>query len=482
MGGNNEVTFSVKQPNPLVSENETNLATNHSVMDGVVGTKSDIDPCQGRYIYIHDLPNRFNYDLLKNCQSLTRGTSSNMCHYLVNFGFGNEIENSQGVLSDKGWFSTNQFLVEVIFHNEMKRYQCLTNDSSLASAIFVPFYAGLDISQYLWSSNITVRDSSGQDLLNWLVEKPEWKKMFGRDHFLVAGRISWDFRRRTDNSSDWGTKFRFLPESKNMTMLSVEASSWNNDFAIPYPTNFHPSEEIEVLKWQSRMRTQNRTHLFTFAGAPRPELSNSIRGLAVEQCRASRACKFIDCSSYENKCDDPVSVMKVFQSSVYCLQPPGDSYTRRSIFDSILAGCIPVFFQPGSAYAQYVWHFPSNGTDYSVYIPVRDVKDWKGNVEKILLGIPKDKELAMREEVIGLIPKIVYADPRSKLKTFEDAFDLAVKGVLERIDSVRRVMREGGDPSIGFADADDYKYTFPQWERFEQDSWKRKEQNYSANV
>ncbi|XP_059447004.1 probable xyloglucan galactosyltransferase GT14 [Corylus avellana] len=468
MGAKNEVTFLFNQPNPLVIlENETSSATNQSIKDPFVGTQSNLDPCLGRYIYVHDLPSRFNYDFLENCQTVTRGTSFNMCPYMVNSGIGAEIENTQGVLSEKNWFSTNQFLLEVIFHNKMKKYQCLTNDSSQASAIFVPFYAGLDASQFLWSPNISVRDSSAQDLLRWLAEKPEWKKMSGRDHFFVAGRISWDFRRQTDESSDWGSKLRFLPESQNMTMLSVEASSWKNDFAIPYPTDFHPSKDREVFEWQKQMKTQNRSYLFTFAGAPRPDLTNSLRGVAIEQCRSSRACKFIDCSSDGSKCDNPVNLMRVFQSSVYCLQPPGDSYTRRSIFDSILAGCIPVFFHPGTAYAQYLWHFPSNGTEYSVYIPVRDMKVWKGNVEKILLGISKEKEMAMREEVIGLIPRIIYADPRSRLETFEDAFDLAVKGVLERVEGVRRVIREGGDPGVGFAEADDYKYTFTEWERFE---------------
>ena len=463
MGVNNEVPFSVKELNPLVVlDNKTNPATNYTFID-----QNYIDPCSGRYIYVHGLPSRFNLDLLKNCRLLTRGTNSNMCPYLANLGIGPEIENSQGVLS-KNWFSTNPFLLEVIFHNKMKKYECLTNDSSLASAIFVPFYAGLDISQYLWNPNISVRDSSGQDLLKWQTERPEWKRMWGRDHFFIAGRISWDFRRKTDESSDWGTKFRFLPESKNMTMLSVEASSWNNDYAIPYPTNFHPSTDGEVLEWQSNVRSQNRRYLFTFAGSPRPDLNESIRGVAIEQCRGSKACKFIDCDvTNGNKCDNPISVMRVFKSSVYCLQPPGDSYTRRSIFDSILAGCIPVFFHPGTAYAQYLWHLPKNGTKYSVYIPVRDMKVWKGNVEEILLGISKEKELALREEVIGLIPRIVYANPRSKFEIFGDAFDVAVDAFLERVENIRRLIRKGKDPSVGFADGDDYKYTFSEWEKFE---------------
>ncbi|KAG6731108.1 hypothetical protein I3842_01G113400 [Carya illinoinensis] len=470
MPADNELPFSLDPINPVaVSENQTHLATNQSVTDESVGEESDADTCLGRYVYVHNLPSRFNYGLLKNCQSLTRGTNSNMCPYLANLGLGTEIENSQGVLSNQSWFSTNQFSLEVIFHNKMKRYECLTNDSSLASAIFVPYYAGLDISQYLWSPNISVRDSPGKDLLNWLVERPEWKKMWGRDHFLVAGRISWDFRRQTDDASDWGTKFRFLPESQNMTMMSVESSSWKNDFAIPYPTNFHPFKDSQVIEWQSSVRTQDRSYLFTFAGAPRPDLSNSVRGVVIEQCRSSKACKFINCSSEGNECDNPVNLMKVFRRSVYCLQPPGDSYTRRSIFDSILAGCIPVFFHPGTAYAQYLWHLPGNGTEYSVYIPVKDVKNWNGSVEKILLGISKDKELAMREEVIGLIPNIIYSDPRSRLESFEDAFDLAVNGVLERIERVRCVIREGKDPSIGFAEGDDYKYTFSEWQGYEKD-------------
>ncbi|KAM1036726.1 hypothetical protein ACFX2I_031561 [Malus domestica] len=431
---------------------------------GVLNNSITDSSCFGRYVYMHDdLPEKFNSDLVRNCRFLTRGTDKpNLCMYFENYGFGPEIQNSEGVLSNRSWFSTNQFLLEFIFHNKMKRYKCLTNISSQASAVYVPFYAGLDASLHLWDSNLTVRDASAKELVSWLARKPEWAKLWGRDHFLVAGRISWDFRRQTDEVSDWGSKLRWLPESMNMTMLSVEGSSWNNDFAIPYPTNFHPAEEVDLVQWQNRMRKLDRPYLFTFAGAPRPDQQSSIRGKIIDQCVASSRCKLIDCSLGGNMdCDNPSSVMRVFQSSVYCLQPGGDSYTRRSTFDSILAGCIPVFFHPGAAYSQYLWHLPKNHSSYSVYIPVRVADDMPGSIEEILLGISKDKELSMREEVIRLIPNLSYADPRSRLET-EDAFDLAIKGILERIEDVRKVIREGNDPSIGFADEDSYK---KRWKR-----------------
>ncbi|XP_020227689.1 probable xyloglucan galactosyltransferase GT14 [Cajanus cajan] len=412
------------------------------------------DSCIGRYVYIHKLPSRFNDYYLKNCHVLTIGSDTpNMCPYLQNLGFGPQFSN-------QSWYATNQFTLEVIFHNRMKKYECLTNDSSFASAIFVPFYAGLDVSRFLYHSNLTERDSSGRDLLKWLAERPEWGRMWGRDHFLVAGRIAWDFRRQSDNDSDWGTKFRFLPESMNMSMLAVEAGSWRNDYAIPYPTSFHPSKDTQVSLWQRKIRHQKRPHLFAFTGAPRFERDGSIRGKIIDQCRASSLCKFVDCSHGAEKCDDPTNVMKVFESSVFCLQPWGDSYTRRSIFDSMLAGCIPVFFSPGTAYSQYKWHLPKNRTSYSVYIPVKDVKQWNVSLEEVLLGIPKGEVFAMREEVIKIVPNIVYADPRYKLGYFEDAFDLAVKGILERIEEVREAIRSGSNPSIGFADEDHYRFTF----------------------
>ncbi|KAL5852065.1 hypothetical protein ACOSQ3_007183 [Xanthoceras sorbifolium] len=381
-----------------------------------------------------------------------------MCPYMENYGLGPQVENPGGVLLNDSWFSTNQFSLEVIFGNKMKQYECLTNDSSIASAIYVPYYAGLDIGRYLWDYNISVRDSSALDIAKWLVEKPEWKRMLGRDHFFVAGRIGWDFRRKRDKNSDWGSKLMSLPEFMNMSMLSIESTFWSNEYAIPYPTYFHPRSQNEIVEWQHKMTSRKRNHLLSFAGAPRPTLTDSIRGEIMKQCLSSgTSCKLLDCSSSssssdgKNKCENPVEVIKVFGDSVFCLQPSGDSYTRRSTFDSILAGCIPVFFHPGSAYAQYTWYFPKNYTKYSVYIPEDSIKGGKVNITEILIGVSEEEILAMREEVIRLIPKIVYGDPRWSAgvvdqKLEEDAFYIAVRGILERIENVRRRIKD-----IGFA-------------------------------
>lgn len=472
----------VTQVNPInqthLAENEVDQSINGEKPDHEVGInqkrfkpddsvsqvekrneKISKDSCSGRYIYVHDLPRRFNEDMIRHCRSLSNWT--NMCFFTANMGLGPSVSDFERVRSKTSWFATNQFLLEVIFHNRMKQYECLTNDSSLASAIYVPYYAGLDVSRYLWYSSKSMRDAASLEVVKWLREKPEWKKMWGRDHFLVAGRITWDFRRTGEKESDWGNKLMLLPESRNMTMLVIESSPWDkNDFAIPYPTYFHPSTDNEVFRWQNRMRRQKRRYFFSFAGAPRPNLQDSIRTEIIEQCQASagRKCRLLECRDRANKCYKPIHVMKMFQNSVFCLQPPGDSFTRRSAFDSILAGCIPVFFHPGSAYVQYLWHLPKDYTKYSVYIPANDVKSGKVSIQKILLRIPKAKVRAMREEVIRQIPRVIYAHPRSRLETLEDAFDITVKGVLERVETIRREMREGKNTSYAFAEEFSWKY------------------------
>ncbi|KAK6928941.1 Exostosin, GT47 domain [Dillenia turbinata] len=431
------------------------------------------DSCHGKYIYMHNLPIQFNDYFIKNCKDMCCPFTF-MCEYFSNLGLGSEIRNKK-VLTKTGWFDTNQFALELIFHNRMKNYKCLTHNSSLASAIYVPFYAGLDIGRYLWNFNTSIRDTNTFQLIKWLRQQPEWKYMFGKDHFLVLGRISWDFVRHDDVDSAWGNKLMILPESKNMTFLSIESTAFTrNDFAIPYPTFFHPSRDKEVFDWQNRMRRLERKNLFCFAGAPRPESKDSVRGEIIEQCQASRAnCKLLDCDWRPNSdCYNPAKIMKLFESSNFCLQPPGDSYTRKSTFDSIVAGCIPVFFHPGSAYIQYIWHLPKNYSKYSVYIPEYLVREKNVSIEKVLLGISEKEVSRMREEVVRLIPKVIYSNPASRLETVEDAFDKAVKGVVERVEKRRRESREGKDSSMDFPEGASWKYYLTgttgkhEWDRF----------------
>ncbi|KAL6643136.1 hypothetical protein ACP70R_021317 [Stipagrostis hirtigluma subsp. patula] len=410
------------------------------------GRRRGGDRCRGRYVYMHDLPPRFNDGILRDCDTAPYRWP-HMCDEVSNAGLGLPLAAGGGgggggggeLTGENGWYATQQFALDAIFHARMRRYECLTNDSAAAAAVFVPFYAGYEFAMHTWGYDVAKRDAASLDLLRWLVRRPEWRRAGGRDHFLVAGRTAWDFRRDTDPDATWGTRLLFFPAGANMTVLTVETASYGerNDVAVPYPTYFHPRTDADVLNWQRRIRHANRSWFMSFVGAPRPDDRMSIRSQIIDQCRASPSCGHLGCATGSMQCHSPAGIMELFQSSTFCIQPAGDSKTRRSTFDAMVAGCIPVFFEPRSAYLQYLWHLPRDHASYSVLIPGDGVRSGNVSIEAELRKVPPATVDKMREEVIKLVPRIVYADPRYKLETLKDAFDVTVDGVLERVAKIR---------------------------------------------
>lgn len=400
-----------------------------------------VDPCAGRYIYIYDdLPDKFNQDILQDCRSLSPWTD--MCPFLTNSGYGPELNNTStdadgdaaGVLQDTGWYLTDQWVLDIILHNRMKLYDCLTKEYSLATAVFVPFYSGLDVTRFLWDPEIARRDRLGLELIDWLKQRPEWAARGGQDHFLVSGRSTWNLQRGLDESYAWGSKFLVIPEVQNISVLTVERRPWGeNEFAIPYPTYFHPSGMRQVAAWQEKVRSEERPWLFSFAGGRRPDQPEMVRNYLIDQCKESSRCKMHECQTGGLGCNSASSLMRLFMQSKFCLQPPGDTKARRSIFDSMLAGCVPVFFHNESARIQYKWHFPSKFESFSVYIWEDEVREGRVRPEEVLLRYTEDEIRAMREEVIRMIPTLIYRDHRYQSDNFRDAFDVAVEGVVRRI-------------------------------------------------
>ncbi|CAL4929026.1 unnamed protein product [Urochloa decumbens] len=405
--------------------------------------RGDDAACRGRYVYIHDLPRRFNAEILENCAHWYPW--HNMCGYLENGGLGEPVDNADGVFGDEGWYATDHFGLDIIFHRRVQQYDCLTDDSSRAAAVFVPFYAGFDIVQHLWGVNSTAaeKDALSVDLVDWLTRRPEWRAMGGRDHFFLSGRTAYDHQRRPESDSEWGNKLLHLPAVQNMTVLFVEKLPWTKfDFAIPYPTYFHPAKDAQILEWQQRMRAMKRPWLFSFAGGARND-PYSIRHHLIRQCGASSFCKLVQCRKNERNCLIPSTFMRVFQGTRFCLQPTGDTMTRRSAFDAIMAGCVPVFFHPDSAHTQYRWHLPEAHDAYSVLIPEDDVRAGNVSIEETLRAIPPEVAERMTETVIGLIPRLVYADPRSRLETLRDAVDLTLEAIIARVNKMREEMGAG---------------------------------------
>lgn len=386
--------------------------------------------CQlGGYFYIHQLPEEFNADLVRQCKNLSGYTD--MCPHVANGGLGQPM-------SRPGWYRTHQFLAEMIFHARAERHPCRTYDPESATLFYVPYYGGLHASKMLSHPNITVRDRSPRLLEIYILQHflgngRRRRRNVGADHFLALGRTAWDFM-HDDAGPDYGAnRLLRLPAILNMSVLVVERNPWHgaNQLGIPYPSYFHPASAAELLAWQGRVRRSHRRHLLSIVAGPRSGVEKAaVRGDVFRLCAAaSRRCRSVRCASGSSSCHDPDRVMSVMLDSVFCAQPPGDSFTRRSVFDSILAGCIPVFFSPHTAYSQYGWFFPEERSEYSVYVPAAEVAGMVAALGKI----PAEKVAGMQEKVVGMIPRITYAHPNATDLGFRDAVDVALERLMAHV-------------------------------------------------
>lgn len=408
-------------------------------------TKSLIpSTCDGGVsVYIYNLPPEFNLGLLRNCSNLNVYTD--MCPHVANNGLGQhlsaaDLPGSAGGGSGNPWYATHQFIAEMIFHARVENHPCRTHDPSKAEIFYVPFYGGLDASSKFREKNLTVRDELAIRLVDFLESQPTWTKNNGADHFIVLGRTAWDFM-RFEGGADFGANsFLNLPAVKNMSVLTVERNPWNgkNQHGIPYSTYFHPSTAVQMLTWQHNVRDSARPYLFSFIGAPRKGVEKAaIRDELIKQCNESTRCELVHCHGGNLKCYDPAEILGVMRMSQFCLQAPGDSYTRRSTFDTILAGCIPVFFSPHTAYTQYGWYFPEEKEEYSVFMDEKEVDGGKRSIEEELMGIPAEKVERMRRTVVDLIPRLMYAHPNASIGDlgFKDAVDVALEALTNHMRS-----------------------------------------------
>eukprot|EP00897_Mesotaenium_endlicherianum_P001845 jgi/Mesen1/1689/ME000137S00602 len=431
--------------------------------------------CKGRYIYMYDLPPKFNQELLDNCERINR--YFNRCSSLSNDAFGPlmpsmveggmtggspnglppikglegeanaypwEEGEQDGLPSGSGnvggcWHHTEQHSLEMVVHKYMREYACLTKDPDLANAFYLPFYPGLDAEKFLFGGVSQAKvDQLGWQLAALLRNSPMWQRRGGRDHFFAYGRVTWDFRRSVE-SLEWGVPLLTHPELEATLRLTMERNSGDpREFSVPYPTSFHPRTDLQVETWVRAVRARAGARMWrtSFVGGGRSiEHAGLLREELMRQCLAVDSpaeCHLLACNLEESSpCNHPGAIIEVQLASEFCLQPPGDSAVRRSTFDALIAGCIPVFFDPRSVYMQYLWHLPSRHDSYSVFVPREAITNGSVDVISVLSSYSRARITSMRQTILGLIPGLLYSNGR--LGSHDDAMDITIRMLLLHI-------------------------------------------------
>eukprot|EP00605_Chrysophyceae_sp_TOSAG23-4_P001011 GSChrysophyteH1.ASY1.ANO1.1112.1 assembled CDS len=357
-----------------------------------------------------------------------------------------------------GLFQTWQFS---LYRNIMQRLRTSkhrTRDPKEATSFIVPFDMG--VHSYIDHNTGLPRLASphgwmAQHLLRTAAKDDVFWHNRGHDHFVFLSITAYQM-------VGIGTKTFFMQICQNCTTITIETSPTKTAikgrsrkywYAVPYPSSFHWYEGIKKLPWEV---DGERNLLALFIGSLKTSQPNSnvLRRLLNAQCKEPE-CKWVktahSCKGVINQQDN----MLLLRKSVFCPAPTGDSITRKSIFDSLVAGCIPVLFSRATL-SQYMWHVPTDELDkVSVYIPLKEITEDGKDFISVLKAIPQVEISKLQENIRNIAPRLQYSvvPPRagngSEGQTWDPPFVDAQEVIIRRI-----LDRKTVDPIKGFSDAE----------------------------
>lgn len=278
-------------------------------------------------------------------------------------------------------YRTSQFSLFKIFYERALIDPHRTMDPEKATTFVIPYDFGMDAT--FTEQHGRMRRTQcplATDVMKLLNSSKYFNQHYGHNHVLINAvnqNMNYFFTAKACASF-----FQFI---WNVTKLSIDEYMFiakNRPFelgnrginwhAIPFPSDYHyTSLATQLPPWTRSNSEESRPILISFIGNARKYsvVSTSIREALLAQCQNhTNACvhslyahsTLTQTSTVDAKAtadsDNNNGGLNYAQNAVFCLQPPGDMPTRKSVFDVILAGCIPVFFHPLTATLMYEWH------------------------------------------------------------------------------------------------------------------------------
>lgn len=352
---------------------------------------------------------------------------------------------------DIGLFNTWHFSLFNALYNRLRRSSRRTLNPDEASIFIVPYDIALDsyldIRYCVYKIHPRCTNRQQQGLKHHIKHSKYFKRHNGADH-IVLWSLHQDHRIPDQVCSE------FIPDMCRLCTFTCYLMNYtipdNRYVSVPYPSSYHWHEGIKNPPWQlanAPYRNYSVVYLGSTKTSDRYGLNTAIRKTVASQCQADPKCTWFQVLHQSVDAGVKSSIF-VYSKSVFCLNPPGDDSGRRAVFDSLVAGCIPVIFDFSTLYNQYPWYMSEQmALDISVYIPGQKFVDGKYRLMDILNSISpviiRKKQAAI--EIIA--PSLQYAlPPLDKLANltdetlwdppFEDGVDRAVDGWFARVHNV----------------------------------------------
>eukprot|EP01036_Dinobryon_divergens_P031536 gene31536-40950_t len=343
------------------------------------------------------------------------------------------------LLGEVGLFQTWQFS---LFKNLMSRLyssRFRTDDYNKATAFIIPFDAGVHsfidhrngkrrlASPYGWTAIKLLQDASRSPVI--------WKNK-GHDHFVIFSLTEFTM-------TGIGVKEFWMGICQNCTALTIEATPTKTStlyhrsrkywYSVPYPSSYHWWEGIRTFPWLAEPQAKLRNILSLFIGSVKTLNidSNAFRRVLWMQCTQANnllttgtsetssmtggsltgqtVCHWYNTSHSCNGVVNNAEQLLLLRKAQYCLAPPGDTVTRKSLFDSLLAGCVPVIFAKASL-AQYGWHLSATDIeDIAVYIPRTAILKENVNFIDVLRAISPEELRKKQLAIERIAPRLQYS-------------------------------------------------------------------------
>ena len=319
-------------------------------------------------------------------------------------------------------WTTNQFSLEFWFSQEIARSMLLVPDCVDADLVFVPL-------KLIWAAcNDDVRETVSIFMAHMKIFLP---LLDHKPHFLTLSRVA-----------DWnGIDMQQLLDA-GVTVLTIEGSDHPLDHVIevPYPAHYHHHNGLRHNRFLQGARTDKTILAFeAFATSNHYGPSLTLREALVEACLESVQCQH-SLPDYTGEAINRGAIDLYHNASTawFCMQPAGHFSTRRSTFDCLLAGSIPVFFSEES-----VAHFPFadsvDPSEFSLLVSQDDVAELFSNILPIIPeGTRRDKLESIAKYAhlfqYSLTPHtgLIKWDNVNQIDAWDDALTFSLKTLIVR--------------------------------------------------
>lgn len=375
---------------------------------------------------IATLPARFHIDI--GTRQLTGG-ANHFVRFESPFG---ELLSPNGAV-----WSTNQFCLDYWFWHQFTRMPGKTICDQ-ADVVYVPFLMGQTGEDDAVTEAWREMDTNLTTLLPMVHTKP---------HLFVLPRTEWVSRGRLQEES-----YHLLDRDQryNLTFLTIEVfkpvwerrTGLRNILPMPYPTWFHHHDGLNIESWAADAVNNSKTLLAIQSFDPRYDFRARLKAACLS---IPSICHHQDFSYWsQGNATHILTWLNATASAWYCLSPPGDSPTRKAIFDCLMSGTIPVVFDDWVPFT-FPYHDIVNASELMVVLPWSwtNASEVTGIYSQVLAGIPVVERLAKIARIkhfqqvlqYSLTPKTgdLRFDTLYELQPTDDAFTFSLKAVLRNL-------------------------------------------------